>query len=79
MTSKEIIEKRMKLLLHDLLAEDNSYYYELQIKEYKQVLKDLEKLENIKFLVEKYNNDEMHFTRGFDFINVIKEVLENDK
>ena len=43
------------------------------------IKKDLNKLEQIEVLLPKYNNDEMHFTRGFDFINIVKEILEDDK
>lgn len=57
MTSKEIIEKKIKLLAHDFLV-DGNYYYELQLKEYKQVLKDLEILEIIK--------NKIHLRREFD-------------
>lgn len=51
----------------------------LSAEQVEELIKDLDKLEQIKILLSKYNNDEMHFTRGFDFINIVKEVLGNDK
>ena len=74
MTSKEALE-----VLNKMACEGNdnaTQRYADRIKEI--ILKDLEKLGKIKALVEKYNNDELHFTRGFDFVNIVKEVLEND-
>ena len=75
MTDKEALEKGKKRNGFPL----NETFYVFTDKELNVIEKDLNKLEHIKILVEKYNNDELHFTRGFDFINIVKEVLNNDK
>ena len=71
-----------KKLLENIII-DCEYYGKdkatIDIETIRSVLKDLDKLELIKVLAEKYNNDEMHFTRNFNFINILKEVLDNDK
>jgi len=60
--------------------DERDYLTEREHREFLERLsKDLEILEYIKSLIKVYNNDEMHFERGFDFINVVKELLDNEK
>lgn len=92
MKSKELIEifnktrrtpnisltpEQVEELIKDL--EELEKYRNVMCKPIVELMKDLEKLEYIKALIPLYNNDEIHFTRGFDFINRVKEVINNDK
>ena len=76
------MKKKIKMINKELLRriDERDYLTEREHREFLERLsKDLEILEYIKSLIKVYNNDEMHFERGFDFINVVKELLDNEK
>lgn len=80
MTSKEDLKEIRNEFLEiyqSWFENGNNAVIEKTKNVFESLEKDLEKLEQIKALVEKYNNDEIHFTRGFDFINIVREVLNN--
>lgn len=65
-------------IMYNLSLSNLDFYEKVEkLKEcYNIIADDLEKLERIKILLKKYDNNEIYFTRDFDFIDRVKEVVK---